>query len=133
MGEDKRVDIHAIIKRGVGLGDGNSINLQWVKLITGKNYGLHLGVWWPIRIRLHYYRAAVPRLEGDRNKRRVQLLYSVSDEVHINRALQPGYQRSPSDKWTNALNGEGERCCCPDRGCVVRRLIPSILCAGRLP
>ena len=79
-------------KRGIGLGDSNSIRLSWVKPITAKKDGLCLGPCNSIRIELHCYRAAVLGLESDRNEsRRWHFLDTISDVVHVKCALQPGY------------------------------------------
>jgi hypothetical protein len=54
-------------------------------------------------------------------------LHSVSDGVHINRALQPGHQRSPSSKRAKAPNSKGDRGCYPEPEGTTRRLIQSMI------
>ena len=81
-------------KRGIGLGDSNSVRLSWVKPTTAKKCYLCLGPCRPIRIGLHCYRAAVLGLEGDRNERRRRHLHdTISYVVHVKCALQPGHQK----------------------------------------
>jgi len=120
-------------KRGIGLGDGNSICFRWVKPITAKKGDLCLGPCRSVRISLHCYSVAVMGLEGDRNEGRWgHLLDAIPNVVHIECALQPGHQRRPSGKCTKTLNSEGEGCRCPKHGCKVCRLIPSVLREGCL-
>ena len=81
-------------KRGIGLGDSNSIRLSWVKPITAKKDYLCLGPFRSIRLGLHCHRAAVLGLKSDRNeRRRGHLLDTISYVVHVKRALKPGHQK----------------------------------------
>ena len=84
-------------KRGIGLGDSNSIRLIWVKPITAKKGDLCLGPFRSIRIGFHSYRAAVLGLESDRNESGWgHLLDTIPDVVYVKCALQPGISNNPA-------------------------------------